>query len=76
MVMSEYQERFPQTIIDASDKELFKLMKDEADNFFDGEVNEELIYKLIVKDKMIRFSHDFKNNKLFIDFPKITSQSK
>jgi hypothetical protein len=76
MVMSEYAERFPQTIIDSEDQELFKLMKDEADNFFDGEVNEELIYKLIVKDKMIRFSHDFKNNKLFIDFPKITSQSK
>jgi hypothetical protein len=74
--MSEYAERFPQTIIDSEDQELFKLMKDEADNFFDGEVNEELIYKLIVKDKMIRFSHDFKNNKLFIDFPKITSQSK
>jgi hypothetical protein len=76
MVMSEYAERFPQTIIDSEDQELFKLMKDEADNFFDGEVNEELIYKLIVKDKMIRFSHDFKNNKLFIDFPKITSQDR
>jgi hypothetical protein len=73
MVMSEYSERFPQTVIDASDPELFKLMKSEADNFFDGEVNEELIYKLIMKNKMIRFTHDFKNGKLFIDFPKIKS---
>ena len=60
----------PQTIIDSSDIELFKLMKSEADNFFDGEVNEQLIYALIKKDRMIRFTHDFKNEKLYIDFPK------
>ena len=68
--MSEFSERMPQTIIDSSDKVLFKLMKDEADNFFDGEVNERLIYELIKRDRMIRFTHDFKNEKLYIDFPK------
>lgn len=68
--MSEFSERMPQTIIDASDPELFKLMKSEADNFFDGEVNEQLIYELLKKDRMIRFTHDFKNEKLYIDFPK------
>lgn len=68
--MSEFSERMPQTIIDSSDQELFKLMKAEADNFFDGEVNEKLIYELLKKDRMIRFTHDFKNEKLYIDFPK------
>ena len=68
---SDYAQRFPQTIIDASDKELFTLMKSEADNFFDGDVNEELIYKLITKNRMIRFTHDCKNGRLYIDFPKI-----
>ena len=71
--MSEFSERMPQTIIDSSDQELFKLMKAEADNFFDGEVNEQLIYALIKKDRMIRFTHDFKNEKLYIDFPKSNS---
>ena len=68
--MSEFAERMPQTIIDSSDLVLFKLMKKEADNFFDGEVNEQLVYELIKKDRMIRFTHDFKNEKLYIDFPK------
>ncbi len=74
--MSEYQERFPQTVIDDSDQELFRLMKSEADNFFNGEVSEELIYKIIMKDRMVRFTHDFKNERLYIDFPKITSQDR
>ena len=69
--MELLSERFPQTIIDDSDRELFGLVKNEADNFFDGEVNEELVYKLIKEGRMIRFSHDFLNNKLYIDFPKI-----
>ncbi len=68
--MSEFSERMPQTIIDSSDKDLFKLMKSEADNFFDGEVNEMLILMLIKKNRMVRFTHDFKNEKLYIDFPK------
>jgi hypothetical protein len=67
----EYAERFPKTIIDDSDRDLFLLMKSEADEQFNGEVNEMLVYMLIKKDKMVRFSHDFKNNKLYIDFPKI-----
>ena len=64
-------ERFPTTIIDPSDKDLFQLMKEEADNYFNGEVNEYLVYMLIKKGKMLRFSHDFEANKLYIDFPDI-----
>lgn len=67
--MSEFSERMPQTIIDSSDPELFKLMKEEADNFFDGEINEKLVYELLKKNRMVRFCHDFKNEKLYIDFP-------
>ena len=73
---SEYSERFPQTIIDAEDQELFRLMKAEADNYFNGDVNEELIYKLISKGRAIRFTHDFANGRLFIDFPKVSSINK
>jgi len=72
----EYAERFPLTIIDPSDKDLFTLMKSEADNSFNGDVNEMFVYMLVKKNKMVRFSHDFKNNKLFIDFPEISSQDK
>ena len=68
--MTEFSERFPQTIIDSSDQDLFKLMKAEADNFFDGEVNEMLVLMLIRKNRNVRFEHDFKNEKLYIDFPK------
>ena len=44
-------------------------MKEEADNFFDGEINEKLVYELLKKNRMVRFCHDFKNEKLYIDFP-------
>ena len=67
--MTEFSERMPQTIIDDSDKDLFKMMKSEADNFFEGDVNDMLIMYLIKKRKLIRFSHDFEAEKLFIDFP-------
>ena len=69
--MEILSENFPQTVIDDSDRDLFNLCKSEADNMFDGEVNEDLVYNLIKKGRMIRFSHDFINNKLYIDFPKI-----
>jgi len=67
----ELAERFPVTIIDPSDKDLFTLVKSEADDKFNGEVNEMLVYMLVKKHRMIRFAHDFENNKLFIDFPEI-----
>lgn len=59
----------PQTIIDSSDKDLFKLMKAEAENFFDGDINEVLVLMLLKKRKMVRFCHDFESEKLYIDFP-------
>ncbi len=65
------QDNFPMTIIDQSDPDLFMLMKGDADKFFDGEASEMLIYMLIKKNKCVRFTHDFKNNKLYIDFPDI-----
>ena len=68
-ILTEFSERMPQTIIDDSDKDLFKMMKSEADNFFEGDVNDMLIMYLIKKRKLIRFSHDFEAEKLFIDFP-------
>ena len=71
--MELLSEQFPQVIIDDSDKELFTLVKPEADNMFDGDVNEDLVYYLIKKQKMIRFSHDFLNNRLYVDFPTISS---
>ena len=67
--MTEFSERMPQTIIDDSDKDLFKMMKSEADNFFEGDVNDMLIMYLIKKRKLIRFTHDFEDEKLYIDFP-------
>lgn len=67
--MSEFSERFPDTIIDASDPDLFKMMKAEADNLFNGDVNEMLIMALVQKGKLIRFTHDFEAEKLYIDFP-------
>ena len=67
--MTEFSERMPQTIIDDSDKDLFKLMKAEADNLFEGDVNDMLIMYLIRKKKLIRFTHDFEEEKLYIDFP-------
>ncbi len=69
--MLEYEERFPLTIIDPTDKDLFTLVKSEADDKFNGEVNEMLVYMLIKKHRMIRFAHDFEHNKLYIDFPSI-----
>ena len=69
VILSEQQ--FPLVIIDDSDEQLFNLVKPEADNMFDGDVNEDLVYYLIKKQKMIRFSHDFLNNRLYVDFPKI-----
>jgi len=67
--LTEFSERMPQTIIDDSDKDLFKLMKAEADNLFEGDVNDMLIMYLIRKKKLIRFTHDFEEEKLYIDFP-------
>ena len=67
--MTEFTERMPQTIIDDSDKDLFKMMKAEADNLFEGDVNDMLILYLIRKKKLIRFTHDFEDEKLYIDFP-------
>ena len=67
--MTEFSERMPQTIIDDTDKDLFKLMKAEADNLFEGDVNDMLIMYLIRKKKLIRFTHDFEDEKLYIDFP-------
>jgi len=69
-ILTEFTERMPQTIIDDSDPLLFKMMKEAADTFFDGEINERLVYELIKRGRMVRFSHDFKNEKLYIDFPK------
>ena len=74
--MELLSEQFPQVIIDDSDKELFTLVKPEADNMFDGDVNEDLVYYLIKKQRMIRFSHDFLNNRLYVDFPEISSINK
>jgi len=68
-ILTEFSERMPQTIIDDSDKDLFKLMKAEADNLFEGDVNDMLIMYLIRKKKLIRFTHDFEEEKLYIDFP-------
>ena len=68
-ILTEFSERMPQTIIDDSDKDLFKMMKSEADNFFEGDVNDMLILYLIKKRKLIRFTHDFEDEKLYIDFP-------
>jgi len=67
--MTEFTERMPQTIIDDSDKDLFKMMKAEADNLLEGDVNDMLILYLIRKKKLIRFTHDFEDEKLYIDFP-------
>ena len=74
--MELLSEQFPQVIIDDSDEQLFNLVKPEADNLFDGDVNEDLVYYLIKKQRMIRFSHDFLNNRLFVDFPEISSINK
>ena len=71
ILSEEYAEKFPKTIIDDSDRDLFILMKSEADDSFNGEVNEMLIYMLVKKNKMVQFSHDFKNNRLYISFPSI-----
>jgi len=68
-ILTEFSERMPQTIIDDTDKDLFKLMKAEADNLFEGDVNDMLIMYLIRKKKLIRFTHDFEDEKLYIDFP-------
>jgi len=68
-ILTEFSERMPQTIIDDTDKDLFKMMKSEADNFFEGDVNDMLIMYLIKKRKLIRFTHDFEDEKLYIDFP-------
>ena len=68
-ILTEFTERMPQTIIDDSDKDLFKMMKAEADNLFEGDVNDMLILYLIRKKKLIRFTHDFEDEKLYIDFP-------
>ena len=68
-ILTEFSERMPHTIIDDSDKDLFKLMKAEADNLFEGDVNDMLIMYLIRKKKLIRFTHDFEDEKLYIDFP-------
>lgn len=59
----------PTTIIDPSDRDLYTLAKSEADAQFDGENHELLIIMLIKKHKMLRFTHDFENEKLYIDFP-------
>ena len=67
--MTEFTERMPLTIIDDSDKDLYKMMKAEADNLFEGDVNDMLILYLIRKKKLIRFTHDFEDEKLYIDFP-------
>ncbi len=67
--MTEFSERMPQTIIDDKDQDLYKLMKAEADNLFEGEVNDMLVMYLIRKRKLIRFTHDFEAEKLYIDFP-------
>lgn len=67
--MNEFSDRFPTTIIDSSDKDLYTLAKQEADNMFSGEVNEMLIIMLIKKGRTIRFEHDFESEKLYIDFP-------
>lgn len=69
--MNEFSDRFPTTIIDSSDKDLYTLAKQEADNMFSGDANELFILMLIKKNKMVRFSHDFANDKLYIDFPNI-----
>ena len=68
-ILTEFTERMPQTIIDDKDPDLFKMMKAEADNFFEGDVNDMLIMYLIKKRKLIRFTHDFEDEKLYIDFP-------
>ena len=68
-ILTEFSERMPHTIIDDTDKDLFKLMKAEADNLFEGDVNDMLIMYLIRKKKLIRFTHDFEDEKLYIDFP-------
>jgi len=60
---------FPEVIIDDSDKELFELAQGEAKNLFEGETNEFFIYRLLKKGKMLRFTHDFEGEKLYIDFP-------
>lgn len=59
----------PKTIIDDSDKDLFELAKTEADENFNGEFTESLIIMLIKKNKNIRFTHDFEEETLYIDFP-------
>ncbi len=68
-ILTEFTERMPQTIIDDKDPDLFKMMKSEADNFFEGDVNDMLILYLIKKRKLIIFTHDFEDEKLYIDFP-------
>lgn len=59
----------PTTVIDPSDEELFNLAKLEADANFDGDNHEILIIRLIQKKKLLRFTHDFEGEKLYIDFP-------
>lgn len=60
---------FPEVIIDDTDKELAELAQNEAKSLFGDEPNEFFIYRIIKKGKLLRFTHDFEGEKLYIDFP-------
>ena len=57
-------------VIDPSDRELFRFVKELADSDFDEEATTELFDILIKKKRLIRYTQFPGKDKIYIDFPK------